>query len=169
MSEKAEPKVRLGAGGKRLPVPVDGHQASIERGKNSDADGARKPAAATWSTLWLVDRDLTIFTALASVVLVMLIARWVQLSGWGRDEVVIERLTPLEYSYRLDLNSATWVEFAQLDNVGESLAMRIVERREKVGPYRNVEELDEVSGIGPKTLDGMRPFVWVAPAKVEAQ
>ena len=127
------------------------------------------PAEKSWATLWLTDRDITVFAALAAVVLVMLVIRWGQLSGWGMHEVNIERLQPLELTYRLDLNTATWVEFAQLDGVGEALALRIVEHREKYGPYRTVDDLDVVEGIGPKTLERLRPYLRVADAERPAQ
>lgn len=113
----------------------------------------------SWSTLWLTDRDIAVFTMLAFVVLALLGVRWAQLSGWGRHEIEIERLTPIEYSYRLDLNTATWVEFAQLEGVGETLAMRIVEDRATNGPFQSVDELDRVKGIGPKTLERLRPYL----------
>ncbi|HTH48071.1 MAG TPA: helix-hairpin-helix domain-containing protein [Candidatus Limnocylindria bacterium] len=50
-----------------------------------------------------------------------------------------------------------------LPRVNEGMAQRIVAGR----PYARVEDLLKVSGIGPKTLDGMRARVVVttAPAK----
>src|SRR5690606_36698330 len=92
-------------------------------------------------------------------VFVLLVVRWGQLSGWGMHEIEIDRLTPLEYSYRLDPNDATWVELAQLDGVGEALAIRIVEDREANGPFRSIEDLDRVKGIGPKLLERLRPYL----------
>lgn len=134
--------------------------------------GATPPvpaASESWATLWLTDRDITVFTIVAAVMLVLLVIRWGQLSGWGMHEVNIERQQPLELTYRLDLNTATWVEFAQLDGVGESLALRIVEHREKNGPYRTVDDLDAVEGIGPKTLERLRPYLRVASEEQPAQ
>lgn len=122
-----------------------------------------------WATLWLTDRDIAVFTALAAIVLILLVARWLQISGWGQHEVVIERLQPLELTYKLDLNTATWVELSQLEGVGETLALRIVEHREKNGPFRAVDDLDAVKGIGPKTLDRLRPFLRVAELQSPAQ
>jgi len=64
-----------------------------------------------------------------------------------------------EYQFRVALNSATWVEWAQLDGVGEKLARRIVADREERGPFRRPDDLLRVKGIGPKTLEKMRPFL----------
>ena len=125
-------------------------------------DQADAPAPGSWATLWLTDRDIVVFTGLAATLLVLLVVRWGQLSGWGAQEIEIERLTPLEHRYRLDLNAATWVELAQLENVGETLALRIVEDREVNGPFRTIDDLDRVKGIGPKTLERLRTYVRVS-------
>ena len=78
------------------------------------------------------------------------------------------RATPVEvihpegrYQYQVALNSATWVEWAQLDGIGETLARRIVADREQRGPFRSIDDLDRVKGIGPKTLEKMRPYLVV--------
>lgn len=127
---------------------------------------AEKPSAprTSWSTLWLADRDIVVFTVLAAVVFVLAVTRWAQLSGWGVREIEIERLAPLEHNFRLDLNAATWIELAQFDGVGEALAQRIVDDRETNGPFQTLDDLDRVKGIGPKTLERLRPFL-----RVEAQ
>lgn len=65
------------------------------------------------------------------------------------------------YQYQVALNSATWVEWAQLDGIGETLARRIVADREQHGPFQSAEDLLRVKGIGPKTLEKMRPYLVV--------
>ncbi|MBB2901742.1 competence protein ComEA [Kineococcus radiotolerans] len=59
----------------------------------------------------------------------------------------------------LDLNAATPEELDGLPGVGEVLAGRIVAWREENGPFRDVEDLGDVPGIGPKVLDGLRDLV----------
>jgi competence protein ComEA len=49
----------------------------------------------------------------------------------------------------LDLNTATAADLDALPGIGPVLAERIVEHRETHGPFRSVEELDDVAGIGP--------------------
>jgi competence protein ComEA len=51
---------------------------------------------------------------------------------------------------RLDLNSADAAALEALDGIGPVLAQRIVDHRRANGPFRSVEGLREVSGIGPK-------------------
>ncbi|MCK6523848.1 ComEA family DNA-binding protein [Myxococcota bacterium] len=63
----------------------------------------------------------------------------------------------------LDLNRATAVELEALPGVGPALAGRIVALRGERGGFRSVQELDDVRGIGPTTLQKLRPLVTVRP------
>ncbi len=63
----------------------------------------------------------------------------------------------------LDLNQADHAQLLQLPGVGENLARRIVSYRAEHHGFRAVEELGRVSGIGPKMLEKLRPFVYVEP------
>jgi competence protein ComEA len=67
-----------------------------------------------------------------------------------------------EYVFQLNPNAATWVEWAQLDGIGATLAKRIVADRQTHGPYRTVDDLGRVKGIGAKTLDKLRPHLTFA-------
>ena len=49
----------------------------------------------------------------------------------------------------LDLNSATVADLDALPGIGPVLAQRIIDHRTGHGPFTSVEELDDVSGIGP--------------------
>lgn len=56
----------------------------------------------------------------------------------------------------IDLNSADASQLEELPGVGPAIAQRIVEHREKNGPFTSVDGLLEVSGIGPATLEEIR-------------
>lgn len=56
----------------------------------------------------------------------------------------------------IDLNTAGPTELEALPGVGPAIAQRIVEHREKNGPFASVDALLEVSGIGPATLEEIR-------------
>lgn len=58
----------------------------------------------------------------------------------------------------IDLNEAPWQEFTLLPDVSETLARRIVEFRSQNGRFRSLDELQQVQGIGPRTLELVRPF-----------
>lgn len=114
---------------------------------------ARQPIE---SQVWLTRSDQFIGGILIAALLLLTGLHWARMSGWGQREVEIDRLQPRAYQYRINVNTAEWLEFALLPGIGETLALRIVEDRREHGPYRSVEELRRVKGIGPKTLDRIR-------------
>jgi competence protein ComEA len=59
----------------------------------------------------------------------------------------------------LDLNQATETELDVLPGVGPSTAAAIVAHREANGPFRRVDDLLEVRGIGPAKLEALRDLV----------
>lgn len=59
------------------------------------------------------------------------------------------------------LNSAAVEQLEQLPGVGPVLAARIVEFRDRAGPFEQVEDLLEVSGIGEAKLASLRDHVVV--------
>jgi competence ComEA-like helix-hairpin-helix protein len=65
----------------------------------------------------------------------------------------------------VDLNSATTRELQSISGIGPVLASRIIAGR----PYKSVEDLLRVSGIGPRLLAKIQPFLTVAaPAKTDS-
>jgi competence protein ComEA len=65
----------------------------------------------------------------------------------------------------IDLNRATLQELTGLPGVGQAIAKRIVEFRDEHGPFKRVEDLMKVKGIGEKSLDKIRPYIRVGKAK----
>lgn len=63
----------------------------------------------------------------------------------------------------VDLNTATQRELETLPGIGPALAGAIIAYREANGPFTTIDELDDVPGIGPKTLESLRPLVTVSP------
>lgn len=61
----------------------------------------------------------------------------------------------------ININSASATELESLSGIGEVLAATIVEYRNTNGPFASVEDLMDVSGIGPATLDEIRDQVTV--------
>ncbi|VTR92364.1 competence protein helix-hairpin-helix repeat protein : Competence protein ComEA helix-hairpin-helix repeat protein OS=Fervidobacterium nodosum (strain ATCC 35602 / DSM 5306 / Rt17-B1) GN=Fnod_1704 PE=4 SV=1: HHH_3: HHH_3 [Gemmata massiliana] len=55
-----------------------------------------------------------------------------------------------------DLNTASQIELAQVPGVGPKMAEAIVDHRHLHGPYKSVEELRSVRGIGPITFEKVR-------------
>jgi competence protein ComEA len=61
----------------------------------------------------------------------------------------------------IDINRATADDLQKLPGIGPSLAKRIVAYRNKHGPFRRVEDLMAIKGIGFKKWEMIRPYVRV--------
>jgi competence protein ComEA len=59
----------------------------------------------------------------------------------------------------IDINKATVLDLQKLPGIGPSLAKQIVAYREKNGPFRRVEDLMAIKGIGFKKWKKIRPYV----------
>lgn len=68
---------------------------------------------------------------------------------------------PVPPAELIDLNTATAEVLDTLDGIGPTLAARIVEFRATHGPFRSVEDVMLVRGIGPRTLEGFAHRVTV--------
>ena len=64
-------------------------------------------------------------------------------------------------SVMVNLNSATATDLQQLPGIGAKVAARILEYRQKNGPFTKIEQLMNVQGIGEKSFLKLRPQVTV--------
>jgi competence ComEA-like helix-hairpin-helix protein len=61
---------------------------------------------------------------------------------------------------RIDLNRADASSFDALPGIGKTKALAIVAWRAEHGPFRSPADLDQVPGIGPKTVERLAPLVF---------
>ncbi len=61
----------------------------------------------------------------------------------------------------IDLNSATQQDLEALPGIGPALAGRILAHRRTHGPFRQIEDLEQVSGVGPKKLAQVKPYLTI--------
>jgi competence protein ComEA len=59
------------------------------------------------------------------------------------------------------VNRATVEELQLLPRIGPTLAARIIEERERGGPFRTLHDLTRVRGIGPRTVERLAPLAEV--------
>jgi competence protein ComEA len=62
---------------------------------------------------------------------------------------------------QVDLNTATVAQLEGLPGVGPVLAQRIVDWRTEHGRFSSVDELQEVTGVGQKKFESLKPHVHV--------
>lgn len=61
----------------------------------------------------------------------------------------------------VNVNLANWAELSLVPGLGKALSQKIVARRQREGPYRSLDELSEISGIGAIKLAALRPYLTV--------
>jgi competence protein ComEA len=61
----------------------------------------------------------------------------------------------------ININSAGETELEELPGVGPVTAAAIIDYRTQNGPFATVDDLIDVTGIGPSTLEQIRPFATV--------
>ncbi|MBQ3574014.1 MAG: helix-hairpin-helix domain-containing protein [Clostridia bacterium] len=62
---------------------------------------------------------------------------------------------------KININTATKSELMLLDGIGETLAQRIIERRETVGEFTSIDQLFEIEGMGEKKYNGIKDYITV--------
>ncbi len=62
---------------------------------------------------------------------------------------------------KININTATEEDLMTLIGIGPAKAKRIIELRQKLGRFDDVDQLLEVKGIGPKTLDKFRKQIYL--------
>ena len=124
------------------------------------------PAPPTREPHWLLRRtDQAAAASLVAAGLLAVVGWWVYRGGVGGRLVEIDHSPPQQAVYAVDVNSAAWPELAQVPGLGRSLAERIVNNREQDGPFADLDELRRVRGIGPRTLETLRPYLRPIPKR----
>ncbi len=126
------------------------------RNANSDSE-ARRPGPL------LRRMDQAVVAALTLSALVCVGMYWLAQGGASGRLIEIDRAPRQTVQFQLDINEADWPEFSVLPGIGEALAHRIVESRAARGPFADLDELRRVRGIGPKTLERIKPYLRPLP------
>lgn len=89
---------------------------------------------------------------------------------WAEPARVGERIPRVELGsgggavtvvFPININTAGEAELQALIGVGPAIASRVVEYRHESGGFNDIEELTNVSGIGPATMERIRPYITV--------
>jgi competence protein ComEA len=79
-----------------------------------------------------------------------------------RQEAVQGGIPKSKPEFPIDINTATARELEFLPGIGETYSREIVRLREEQGPFTTVDDLLQISGIGEKTVDGIRGLTRVS-------
>ena len=126
---------------------------------NMDPPNKRPPMP----RLWLRKTDQAAAAALLAVALLAIAGHWVYQGRYRGQLIEIDRAEPIAIDFKIDINQADWPELCLMPGIGEQLAKRIVEYRTENGPFRDLQDLRNVRGIGPKTWEGMQPYLVPLP------
>ena len=63
---------------------------------------------------------------------------------------------------KININLADAATLQMIPGIGPSKAERILEYRETTGPFQNIEDIKNVSGIGNKTFENIREYLCVS-------
>jgi competence protein ComEA len=77
-------------------------------------------------------------------------------------ELYIPREGEAELPQKIDINRAESWLIEALPGIGEVLAQRIVDYRSENGPFRRIEDLLKVSGIGSATFENIKDYITVS-------
>jgi competence protein ComEA len=109
---------------------------------------------------WCLRRtDQVAAAALALTAVTVTMIWWAVQGGWQERLIEIDHAEPLSTRFQIDVNDAEEPELLQLPGVGPKMAARIVESRRTAGPFIDPADLRRVRGIGPKTLEKIRPYL----------
>ena len=124
-----------------------------------DRESSRPP----WPRFWLRRADQAVAAGFIAVSLLGLGGWWVWQGRIRGRLIEIERAEPIAIETKIDINQADWPELALMPGIGETLAHRIVDDRAENGPFLEIDDLRRVRGIGPVTLEGMKPYLLPMP------
>ncbi len=106
-------------------------------------------------------------TALSIVAVASLLAALPSSSAAAQAKASSRSAAKPSTSATVNLNTASAVDLEGLPGIGAKTAARIVEYRQKNGPFKKVEELMNVRGVGEKNFLKLKPQLAVAPAKAD--
>jgi competence protein ComEA len=121
----------------------------------SSPPSATSPPAEPTPTPWPRSAQITL-AGLIGTAAVLIGWRWYA-DHRGARPAELQRLGAS--AYQVDVNRAGRTELLQLPGVGPALADRILSHREANGPFRRIEDLRGVHGIGEATLKRLQPWV----------
>ena len=109
---------------------------------------------------WLLRRaDQTVVALLVLLAVTAMCGWWISHGGPWNRLAEADQAQRHSAQFQVDINTADLPELTCLPGIGDTLAERIVERRQNAGPFAGPDDLRNVKGIGPKIMERLRPYL----------
>jgi competence protein ComEA len=106
-------------------------------------------------------------TGLSIVALAALFAAHPSLMAAAQDRPASRAAAKPATTAVVNINTASATDIEGLPGIGAKTAARIVEYRQKNGPFKKIEELMNVRGVGEKSFLKLKPQLTVGPSKAD--
>ena len=106
-------------------------------------------------------------TALSIVAVASLLAALPSTVAAAQTKVSPQAAAKPSTNTTVNLNTASAIDFEALPGIGAKIAARIVEYRQKNGPFKKIEDLMNVRGVGEKNFLKLKPQITVGTAKAD--
>lgn len=103
--------------------------------------------------------DQLAIAGLCAWALVAVALYWLAHGGLSGRLIEIDRVDPLTAQFQVDVNTAELPELINIPDVGNTIGQRIIDYRQQNGPFKNFDQLRHIKGIGPKTLEKIKPYL----------
>ncbi len=87
----------------------------------------------------------------------------------GRDLNRTELNQNTEAKFQINVNKANKQELILLPGIGEKTATRILKNRAERGRFNRVKDLERVHGIGPRTIQQIKPYTVASDAELSSR
>jgi competence protein ComEA len=118
------------------------------------------PSPQPTASRWLLRRaDQAVVAGFCLFGIIALGLYWTAHGGLNGGLVELDHADKTKVDFKVDINSAELNELIAIPEIGQTLAQRIVDYRKQHGPFKDVQDLRHVRGIGPKTLERLKPYL----------
>lgn len=96
--------------------------------------------------------------SLALLAVIVLVISWT-VRAFDRNRERLSNDLSGRPAFQLDVNTATAAQLSSIPGVGPKMARQIAQYREQNGHFENLNQLLEIEGVGPATLETLTLYL----------